>query len=149
MNRMFIARDSKSCPSTRVLDRTRLPDHRDLDLAGILELPFDLARDVAREPQRLVVGDAVGLDDDPKLPPRLDSESLLDALEAVRDVLQLLQALDVGLQDLAPRAGPRGRQGVGPVDQDRFERTRLVVAVMALHRVHNVVALAELLQNLA
>src|SRR5262245_32731281 len=91
-----------------VLHGPGLPNHGDLDLPGVLELRLDLLGDVAGEPERLVVGEARRFDDDPELPPRLDGEGLLDSLEPVGDVLELLQALDVGLQDLAPGAGARG-----------------------------------------
>ena len=43
----------------RIFDGPGLPDHRDLDLAGILELRLDLLGHVAGEPERLVVRDAV------------------------------------------------------------------------------------------
>src|SRR5687768_8559812 len=66
MKRTFIAR------STRVLDLTGLPDHGDLYLTGILQLRLDLLRDVARQPEGLVVRDSVRLDDDAQLPSRLD-----------------------------------------------------------------------------
>src|SRR5215471_8553649 len=135
--------------SARVLHGARLPNDRDLDLAGILELRLDLLGHVAGEPERLVVGQARRLDDDPQLPSGLDGERLLDALEAVRDVLELLQALDVRLQDLAAGARPCGGERVGPVDEDGLEGPRLVVAVVALHRVDDVVVLPELLQHLA
>src|SRR5512142_2448619 len=77
-------------PSSRVFHGAGLADDRDLDLARVLELGLDLLRDVLRQPQRFVVGDLRGLDDDPQLAPRLDRERLLHALEAVRDVLELL-----------------------------------------------------------
>src|SRR5213594_3602485 len=118
MKRMFIAREpwiSNGSRLPRVLDGSRLPDHGDLDLPGILELGLDLPRDVSREPESFVVGDPVGLDDDAQLPARLDRERLLDALEAVGDVLELLEPLDVRLQDLAPCTGPRRRQRVRAV----------------------------------
>src|SRR5262249_14888749 len=70
------------------------------------------------------------------------------ALEPVGDVLELLEALDVGLEDLAARPRPRGRKGVGAVDQDRLERAWLVVAVMALHGVDDLVRLPQLAQHL-
>src|SRR6476660_8730755 len=58
--RMFIRVEALS----RVLHGPGLPDHRHLDLAGILQLGLDLLRDVARQPQSLVVRDAGRLDDD-------------------------------------------------------------------------------------
>src|SRR5215813_1153954 len=135
--------------SPRVLNRTGLANDGDLDLTGILQLGLDLLGHVAREPERLVVVDPVGLDHDAQLPPRLDREGLLDSLEAVGDVLELLEPLDVGFEDLAAGPRPRRGQGVRPVDENGLERARLVVAVVALHRVDDLVGLAELLQDLA
>jgi hypothetical protein len=62
--------------SFRVLDRTRLPDDRHLDLAGILQFALDAARDVLREPDRLLVGDLLALDHDAHLAARLQRERL-------------------------------------------------------------------------
>ena len=64
-------------------------------------------------------------------------------------MLELLEPLDVRLEDLPARSGPRRGERIGAVDEHRFERARLVVAVMALHRVDHVVGLAELLQDVA
>src|SRR4029079_2116060 len=80
-------------------------DHRDLDLARVGELGLEAARDVARQPDRLLVGDLLGVDDDADLAAGLDRERLLHALEARRDLLELLEPLDVGLEDLATGAG--------------------------------------------
>src|SRR5262249_5257992 len=102
--------DEQDVHLTRVLDRTGLPDHRDLDLAGVLQLGLDLLAPAPGEPQRLVARALVRLDDDAELAARLDRERLLDALEAVGDVLELLESLDVRLEDLAPRPRPRRRQ---------------------------------------
>ena len=44
-------------------------------------------------------------DEDPHLAPGLDGERLLDAVERVGDAFQRLEALDVGLDHLAARAG--------------------------------------------
>src|ERR1044071_3369556 len=45
-----------------VVGRPRLPDHGDLDLAGVLELLLDLARDLVGEQGRAVVVERVRLD---------------------------------------------------------------------------------------
>src|SRR6266550_5235233 len=42
-----------------------LPDHRDLDLARILQLVLDAARDILRQPHRLLVRDPIAFDDNP------------------------------------------------------------------------------------
>src|SRR5438132_719525 len=147
--RMFMERKFPIPGLTGVLDRARLADHRDFDLPGILQLRLDLPRNVARQPESLVVRDPIGLDDDPQLPARLDGEGFLHPLETVGDVLELLEPLDVRLEDLPARSGPRRGERIGAVDEHRFERARLVVAVMALHRVDHVFGLAELLQDVA
>src|ERR1700682_6161191 len=135
--------------SPRIFPRPRLPNHGHFDLSWVLQLRFDLLRNVAGEPERLVIRYASRLDDDPELPARLDGERLLDSLESIGDVLELLEPLDVGFQDLPAGAGPGGRERVRSVDEHGFQRTRLVVSVMALHAVDHGVALAEFLQDFA
>src|SRR5512132_1307494 len=51
----------------RVIDRARLPDDRDLDLSGVLELLLDVARDRPAEEDRRVVVDGIGGHDDADL----------------------------------------------------------------------------------
>ena len=91
----------------RWLWRLHRVHHSDLDLAGVFELAFDAACDVAREPDRLIVGDAVALDHDADLAARLEREASGHALERLCDALEPLKALDVGLQQIPPRAGAR------------------------------------------
>src|ERR687889_1680713 len=97
----------KPTTSLRVVDRARLADHRDLDLARVLELLLDLARDVTRQGDRAVVVDAVGRDDHANLAARLHRVDLVDAGVAGGDVLEVAEALDVLLERLA--AGDRAR----------------------------------------
>src|SRR5439155_17451836 len=92
--------------SPRELDRARLPDHGHLDLARVLELPLDLACDLVREEDRLVVVDLGRLDDDADLAARLQRVDLLDAGLLRRDLLERLEPLDVRLEALAACAGP-------------------------------------------
>src|SRR5258707_10678071 len=93
--------------SLRVLDGAGLANHRDANLAGIRELGLDLLRDVLRQPERLLVGELVAVDDDAHLAAGLDGEGLLHALERRGDLFELLEPLDIGLEDLAPRARAR------------------------------------------
>src|SRR6266536_3041688 len=63
----------------RVLDRTELPDHRDADLARILQLLLHLLGDVAGEDLGREVVDLLRLHHHPDLPARLHGEGLLHA----------------------------------------------------------------------
>src|SRR5436190_7239611 len=63
------------------LNGARLPDHGYLDLARVFELVFNAARDVLREPDRLLVGDALAFDDDADFAAGLEREGLGDPLE--------------------------------------------------------------------
>src|SRR5262245_53165601 len=65
--------------SARDVRRPRLPDHRDLDHPGVVELALDLARDLPREALGPVVVDLGGPDDDPDLPTRLHGVGALHA----------------------------------------------------------------------
>src|SRR5205814_8845012 len=86
----------------------RLATHRDLDLAGVLELVLDAAGDVLRQPHRLLVGDFFALDHDPDLAPRLQRKRLRDALERIGNAFKAFEALDVRFQNIATCAGTGG-----------------------------------------
>src|SRR5213596_744781 len=86
------------------IHRAGLADHHHLDLAGVLELALDLARDLLGQLARLAVVDRVRSHDDAHLPARLDREHLFDARELARDLLQLGEPLDVRLERFAARA---------------------------------------------
>src|SRR5687767_6757290 len=83
-------RQRATAGSFRVLHRARLADDRDLDLARVSQRLLDLAHDVPREPRGREIVDLLGPNEDAYLAPSLDGKRLLDALEAVGDVLQLL-----------------------------------------------------------
>src|SRR5438552_8034262 len=123
-------------------DRPTLPDHRHLDLARVLELVFDLAGDLVREQDRLVVVDLLRLHDPPDLATGLERVDLLDAAVVAGQLLEGLEALDVVLEALAASAGTRGRDRVGRDQQHRFDGLWLHLVVMRLDRVHDSVALA-------
>src|SRR5262249_38094228 len=76
-------------------------DDGHLDLTGVLELVLDALGDVLRQPHGLLVRDAIAFDDDADFAAGLEREGLRDALEGVGDALELLEALDVGLEDVA------------------------------------------------
>src|SRR6266508_1067695 len=113
-----------------VLHGTRLADHGHLHLAGVLHRLLDLLRDVARETGRRQVVDLIRLHDDTHLSTSLDRERFLDALEAVRHALELLQALDVVRHDLAARARPGRADRVGGGDERPGHGHGLDVAVV-------------------
>src|SRR3990172_5939816 len=85
-------------PLAGVLDGPGLADDRDLDLARILHLVLDTLGDVPGHDVGGLIIDLLALDHHPDLPARLDGEALLHPLEGDGDLLQLRQALDVGLQ---------------------------------------------------
>src|SRR4051812_27596783 len=91
-----------------VINGPGLADDGNFDLTRVFELVLDAPRDVLRQPHRFLVRDAVALDDDADFTAGLQRERLGHALERVGDVLELLEALHVGLEDIAPGAGPRG-----------------------------------------
>src|SRR5712692_11995399 len=132
-----------------VLHSASLPDHRYLDLTRVLQRVLDLLRDVAGEARGLEVIELVGLDHDADLATRLDSEGFLDAGEAVRDALELLQTLDVVRDDLASSTGARGADRVGGRDERADHRYRLDVAVVPDDTVDDRLREAVALQELA
>src|SRR3954454_22573787 len=67
---------------TSVVGRARLPDHGDLDLAGVLELLLDLAGDLVAEQHRAVVVERAGHDHHADLAARLHRVDLVDAVVA-------------------------------------------------------------------
>src|SRR4249920_539882 len=118
-----------------VLDRTRLAHDRDLDLPGVLQLLLDLFGDVPRHHLGGEVVDVLGLDHHADLATGLHRVDLLDARVARADLLEALEALDVGLQALA--AGPRAaaRDSVGDLRDHRVDRPLLDLAVVGLDAV--------------
>ena len=113
-----------------IFDRPHLPDDRDLDLAGIIELVLDLRGDVLGDQRGPVVGDLAGVDHDPDLAAGLEGEGLGHAVEALGQRLELFQPLDVVFEKLPPGARPGGRQRVGRLDEDGLDRREIDVAVV-------------------
>src|SRR5437667_2031007 len=116
--------------SLRDVCKTTFADNRDLDLAGICQLLLDLAGQVAGQDGAFRVRDRVLLHDHPDLPPGLDGISLLHSLVVYGQLLQLLEALDVGLDGLPPRPRPRRRERFCGRHQHRFGTDRLDLLVV-------------------
>ena len=98
-----------------VLHSAALADHIDLDLAGVIQRVLDLLGNGAGQQDDLIVADDVGLDHDADLTACLHGKGLLDALKAGRDLLQVLQALDIALHVLT--AGTRAGSADGVADK--------------------------------
>ena len=79
--------------------------------------------------------------------PAWSANALETPCEGVGDALELLEPLHVGLEDVAPRAGARGGDRVGRLDDHRFERRPVDVHVMRRHRLQHRLALAVLAQE--
>src|SRR5882672_9315268 len=134
--------------SLRHLDRAGLADHHDLDVAGVLHLGLDALGDVLRQLVRVEVRDDVGPRHHAQLAPGLDRVAHVDALVGERDLFELGQPLDVGLEHVAPRARPRRRDPVGGLGEHRLHRLRLHVLVAAERGVDDLRTLAVLRQDL-
>src|SRR5215211_8346223 len=132
-----------------VVGGPRLPEDGDLDLAGILELLLDLARDLVRQQHRAVVVERARDDHDPDLAARLHRVDLVDALVAGGDALEVAQALDVLLERLAARARPGARERVGGLHENGLDRLRLDLVVVGLHRMRDGLGLAVATREVA
>ena len=84
----------------------------DLDLTRVLELALELLDDLVRDDHHLLVVDLLRLHRYADFSARLDGVSLVDTREAVGDLLDLLEPLDVVLEVLASRSGSRRGDGV-------------------------------------
>src|SRR5262245_27309460 len=104
----------------RHLDRAGLADHHDLDVAGVLHLRFDPLGDVLGELMRVEVGHDIRTRHHAQLAASLNRVAHVDALVGERNLFELRQPLDVGLQHVAPRAGARRRDTVGGLHQHRL-----------------------------
>src|SRR5882724_4063565 len=114
------------------IHRAGLADHHHLDLSGVLELALDLAGDLLGEHARLPVVDRVRGHHHAYLSPRLDRKHFFYARELARDLLQLGESLDVGLERLAAR--PRSRPGHGVRRLHDHADRRLVSDVVVMCR---------------
>src|SRR3954452_7572333 len=134
---------------TSVVGRPRLPDHRDLDLAGVLELLLDLAGDLVAEQHGAVVVERAGHDHHADLAAGLHRVDLVDAVVAGGDLLEVAQALDVLLERLTAGARARAGERVGGLDDHGLDRLWLDLVVVGLHRVRDGLGLAVATGELA
>src|SRR5438093_806513 len=86
----------------------------------------DLAGDLSGELRGGKIVDLTRFDNDPDLAAGLDRVRLLDSRERVAHILQLLEALDVGLEHLAAGAGPRTGDHVGDLHERRLDGGELL-----------------------
>ena len=92
--------------SAGVVDGSGLADHGHLDLAGVVELLLDLAGDLVRHEDGVVIADLLRLHDHPDLAAGLQSVDALDARLLGGQLLEGLESLDVRLEALSSRARP-------------------------------------------
>src|SRR5829696_7014782 len=134
---------SPALSSLGVLDAADLADHGDLDLPRVLELLLDPLGHVAGEDLGGDVVDVLGLDHDPDLAAGLHGEHLVDPGVAAGDLLEALQALDVGLEGLAAGPWPAAGDGVGGLGEHGLDGALLDLAVVGLDGVDDLGPLLE------
>ena len=100
-------------------------------------------RDVMGEHGRGGLVDHLGLHHHAHLATGLDGVRALHALVGVRDLLELLEALDVGVERLLAGAGAGGRHGVGGLHEHGEHARGLHVVVVRLDGMDDVLLLAE------
>src|SRR3954471_3487681 len=118
-SRTVFAMARPSISSAGKVHCSRLPDQHDLDLARILELGLDAARNLFGERRHSRVVHFFGSDDDAHFTAGLDGEDLLDAAIARRDLLETLETLHVRFKRFASGARSRTRDRVRGLDEYR------------------------------
>src|SRR5215212_6728193 len=134
---------SPALSSLGVLDAADLADHGDLDLARVLELLLGPLGHVAGQDLGGDVVDVLGLDHDPDLAAGLHGEHLVDPRVAAGDLLEALQALDVGLEGLAAGPWSAAGDGVGGLGEHGLDGALLDLAVVGLDGVDDLGPLLE------
>src|SRR5438132_6057747 len=112
--------------------RAGFANHHDLDLTGVLQLALDPAGDLIRQLAGLAVVHRGWGHDHADFPTGLNGIHLLHARKLAGELLQLREALHVGLERLAARSRPRPRDGVGGL-HDHADR-RFVLHVVVVRR---------------
>ncbi len=126
----------------RHTDRAGLADNDHADLAGILHLVLDLLGDVVGKDRGLSIGDLLRLNHHVELAAGLHRVGALDALVRVRDLLKLLEALDVVLGGLATGTGSSGRDCICGLDKNIEHGVGIDVGMVSLYSVHDFGTLA-------
>ncbi len=94
------------------------------------------------ENRRLGIGYLARLNHDVKLTTSLHGISALDSVMSVRNLLKLLEALDVILGGLTTSARTSGRNSISSLNKNIKDATRLDVGMMRLNGVNNLRSLA-------
>ena len=94
------------------------------------------------ENRRLGIGYLARLNHDVKLTTSLHGISALDSVMSVRNLLKLLETLDVILGGLTTSARTSGRNSVSSLNKNIKDATRLNVGMMRLNGVNNLRSLA-------
>src|SRR5688572_6433718 len=115
--------------SAGVVGRPKLPDHGHLDLSRVLEVFLELTGDPAGKLPRLHIRYVARVDHDPDFPSRLESEDMIHAGKLHGQSLETLETLDIALERLPACTGPRRGDGVGRLDDDRQDGSRLHLVV--------------------
>src|SRR5215217_1098534 len=134
--------------SLGVVNRPRFADDGYLDMARVLELVLNPPRDVLRQPDGFLIAHLLALDHDADLASGLQGERFRHALERVGYSFELLEPLDVGLEDVAPRTRAGGRDCVGRLHDHRFERWPVYVHVVGSDRLQHRLRLAMFLEEI-
>ena len=122
----------------RVAYGTCLADDGDLDLSWVSHLVLDFLRDFGREVFRGLVVDLVGADNHAQLAARLDRIGFDHAWIRHRQLLQVVESLDVCFDDLAASAWTCARDGVADLNDGGQERLHLHLVVVRADRVADI-----------
>src|SRR5262245_13318599 len=131
-----------------VIHYAHLADYRHLDLPWILEFVLNLAGNVARQAERLLVAHLIAFYHDSKFASRLKRVTLGNSLKRVGQILQFFQPFHVSLQNLATRPGACCRQGVGGLNKLGFPCSEFDIEMMRFHGMNHSIRFPALASGL-
>ena len=131
-----------------VIDGAGFADDGDLDLTGVGHLVLDLTREVEAEFRSIHVVDLVSTYDDTQLAACLDSVGLDNSGVGHGHLLELLEAVNVGLDDLAAGTGAGTADGIANLDDGGDEVVHLSLVMVSTDSVADVGVLLVLLGEL-